>query len=335
MSDTPMLDRTTIGRIFLLFVLLAVIAAFAPGPYRLSAQPAAVDPAADDPALRFSEAEKRAQEALAAEGPKPADASQAPAAPPQVTEKINLWELYLAGGVLMVPITIMSFIAVAFGVERALGLRRRRVLPPRLLTELRRLSSQSGGIDPRQAFWLCLEYPSTAANVLRAMLQRVGRSAGELEAAVVEANEREAAKLYRNVRWLNLCATVTPLMGLLGTVQGMIGAFFVTAHLPVGANKAESLAEGIYVALVTTFGGLIVAIPAAILAHFFEGRIQRLFGELDESLQPVIRQLQRFEGKVRVGGKDPLVDYELEPVDGPARPPAPEAPKAKSPAATS
>jgi biopolymer transport protein ExbB len=92
-------------------------------------------------------------------------------------------------------------------------------------------------------------------------------------------------------------------MGLLGTVQGMIMAFFVTAHLPPGANKAESLAQGIYVALVTTFGGLTVAIPASMLAHYFEGRIQSLFRELDDGLMCLLPQLERFEGRLRVRKK--------------------------------
>jgi biopolymer transport protein ExbB len=136
-----------------------------------------------------------------------------------------------------------------------------------------------------------------------------------LEQTVRDAAEREAAKLYRNVRWLNLSAGVTPLMGLLGTVQGMIMAFYVTANLPTGVNKAQSLAQGIYVALVTTFGGLCVAIPAAMLSHFFEGRIQRLFGELDETLLGLMPQLERFEGKVRVNKE------QLDHAEAPAGPP--------------
>ena len=80
----------------------------------------------------------------------------------------------------------------------------------------------------------------------------------------------------------------------------MFGPFFHTANLPTGANKAEFLANGIYVALVTTFAGLAVAIPAAVLAHWFEGRIQSLFRELDETLLGLMPQLERFEGRLRV-----------------------------------
>ncbi|MEN6497435.1 MAG: MotA/TolQ/ExbB proton channel family protein [Thermoguttaceae bacterium] len=237
------------------------------------------------------------------------------------------WELYQAGGVWMIPITLMSLVAVAFGIERWLGLRRRKVLAPGLLRQLRSLIAQRGGFDPRQAFWFCQQYPSTASNVIRAMLLKAGRPVAEVEHAMAEASQREADRLYGNVRWLNLCASVTPLMGLLGTVQGMIQAFFVTAHLPLGVNRAESLAQGIYVALVTTFGGLAVAIPAAILAHFFEGRILRLFRELDEILLGLVPQFQRLEGKMQVVGPDPWNDYEVEVLSPPARVALPEEPQ--------
>ena len=95
-------------------------------------------------------------------------------------------------------------------------------------------------------------------------------------------------------------AGVSPLMGLLGTVWGMIRAFHDTTLLTPGQNKADYLAQGIYVALVTTFAGLAVAIPAAVLAHYFEGRIQNLLRETDELLFNLLPQVERFEGKLRV-----------------------------------
>lgn len=225
-----------------------------------------------------------------------------------VQEQINLLSLILAGGYLMIPIGLMSFLVVTFGVERGLALRRHKVLPPELISSLGTLASQKGGLDPRKAYKLCQQHPSTAAAVIKAMLLKVGRPHTELEQAVSDASSREAARLNTNVRWLALSAGVTPLMGLLGTVWGMIQAFFVTAHLPTGANKAEHLADGIYVALVTTFAGLAVAIPAAVLAHLFEGRIQQLLLELDETLLGLMPQLERFEGKMRVSREMEISD---------------------------
>jgi biopolymer transport protein ExbB len=131
------------------------------------------------------------------------------------------------------------------------------------------------------------------------MLLKIGRPHSEVEHTVREASEREAARLYANVRWLNLAAAVTPLLGLLGTVWGMIQAFHETTLLVPGQNRADSLATGIYVALVTTLSGLSVAIPAAIISHYLEGRIQSLFHQIDELLFSLMPQIERFEGRVR------------------------------------
>ncbi|MGQ9607062.1 MAG: MotA/TolQ/ExbB proton channel family protein, partial [Thermogutta sp.] len=203
------------------------------------------------------------------------------------------------GGVMMIPITLMSVLTVVFGFERLLGLRQRKILPDMLITGLGRISQEKRGFDPRAAYRLCQQYPSAAANVLKAILMKVGRPLSEVEQAMREAGEREADRLYSNVRFLTLSAAVTPLLGLLGTVQGMIQAFFVTSHLPPGANRAEMLAQGIYTALVTTFAGLCVAIPASVLAHYFEGRIQNSLRRLDEALLGLLPQLERFEGRLR------------------------------------
>ena len=170
------------------------------------------------------------------------------------------------------------------------------------MRELRALEAHEP-LDVQKAYRLCEKYPSVAARVTKAMLLRIGRPQGEIERAVSETENREAAQLYRSVRTLNLAAAVTPLIGLLGTVWGMIGAFFVTANLPPGANKAQMLAGGIYVALVTTVGGLAVAIPAVMLSHYFEGKIQARFHELQELLSRLLLRIESYEGQVRLDEK--------------------------------
>ena len=215
------------------------------------------------------------------------------------TEGLNLLRLFWQARWFMLPILAMSILVVAVTVERFLGLRRSRVLPPQLVVELGKLGGPRGGFDPRAAYRTCQRFPSAAANVIRAMLLKVGRPHSEVEHAVAEASEREAERMYANVRWLNLAAAVTPLMGLMGTVWGMIRAFHDTTLLAPGQNKADYLAEGIYLALVTTLGGLVVAIPAAILSHYFEGRVQSLFHQVDELLFNLMPQVERYEGRAR------------------------------------
>src|SRR5690606_82139 len=120
------------------------------------------------------------------------------------------------------------------------------------------------------------------------------------ERAVADASQREADSMYWHIRTLNLAANVSPLLGLLGTVWGIIQSFFVTSQMPDASNKAEALAEGIYIALITTFAGLMVAIPAAVLAHHFEGRIMRILRDIDALAMSLLPQVERYEGKLRL-----------------------------------
>ena len=240
-------------------------------------------------------------------------------------EGIDIFSLIMKGGGFMIPIGLMSLVMVTFVIERSIGMRQDRVIPPLLVDELGELADSQSAFDPRQAYRVCQRNPSAAANVIRSMLVKVGRPQSEIEHAVAESSDREANRIYANVRWLNLAAAVTPLMGLLGTVWGMIRAFHDTTQLPAGRNKADFLAEGIYVALVTTLGGLIVAIPAAIFSHYFEGRVQQMFHEIDELLFSLMPQVERYEGRVRFSPSSLQEEGEGQEME-----PPPEEPEAKA-----
>jgi biopolymer transport protein ExbB len=211
----------------------------------------------------------------------------------------TLWELFLAGGFLMWPIVAMSVVVVAFGLERLWALRRRHFLPRALVNGLAHLPAE-GSFDPRKAYRLCREHRSVLATIIKALLEKTGRPLPEVEHAVEAAKEREASRLYSNIRPISLAVTVTPLLGLLGTVQGMILAFYTTANLDAGANRAAELAQGIYVALITTFAGLCVAIPAAVIAHFLEGRILAGFRRVDDVVAGILPLVEKYENKGRV-----------------------------------
>ncbi|MCC9605700.1 MotA/TolQ/ExbB proton channel family protein [Blastopirellula sp. JC732] len=214
--------------------------------------------------------------------------------------QLHLVALILKGGQMMIPIGLMSVLVVTLAFERAIALRRGRIIPPNLVEGLEELQDSPQGFQPKEAYRLCKKYPSAMASIVESMLSRIGRPQAEVVHAVNEASEREADRLYGNVRWLTLAAGVTPLMGLLGTVWGIIWAFYKTTQLDIGGNRANQLAEGIYVALVTTLGGLVVAIPAAILAQYFESRIINLFHQIDERLFSLLPAIEEFEGKTRI-----------------------------------
>ncbi len=215
----------------------------------------------------------------------------------------HMWAFYV--------IWVVSLIAVAFAIERFLGLRRSRILPANFAAGLRAMTSHKGEFDLRHAQRLCRDYPSSAASVVKAMLAKVGRPVPEIERAMTETLEREATRNYANVRVQNLAFNVAPMLGLAGTVHGIILCFYMTAHLPLGANKMDSLATGIYAALICTLAGLIVAIPAGILSYYFEGRILKLFQQVEDLTRSLVPSLERFEGRSRaaLAGEKPQPGY--------------------------
>ncbi len=229
--------------------------------------------------------------------------AQRQAAPPQpnsgLQQGLNFLSLLLQGGALMIPIGLMSLLVVAMSLERWLNLRTGKVLPRKLRRGIEHFAEQRYMVDPHEIHQLSARFPSVTSRVLDCLLQKIGRPVAEMNAAVADRCQRETDQMYYNVRWLTLAASVTPLIGLLGTVWGMIIAFYHTTQLGPGKNKAEFLAEGIYVALVTTLGGLAVAIPAAILAHYFEGRITRQIARIEDLVLRLVPRFERFEGRTR------------------------------------
>jgi biopolymer transport protein ExbB len=212
---------------------------------------------------------------------------------------LSFLQLLSRGGWFMIPLGLLSIAVVAIGVERFLSLRRNRLFPHELVHNLALLSQSPGGLDPREAYRLCQKYPSSASYIIRSMLTRVGRPQTEIENAVNESSQREAARLSHLGSWLTLVASVAPLIGLLGTVWGITQAFYDTTQLVAGQNRAEALAQGIYTALVTTICGLLIAIPAAILAHYFENKIVLRINEIEEMIYSLLPQFERYEGQVR------------------------------------
>lgn len=213
--------------------------------------------------------------------------------------KIEYLELIKSGGELMWVIGALSVLGLMFALERFIALRRGAIMPRRLFKQMNPYLEPSK-FSPMAIWAICEKYRSPAARVIQAALLKIGRPLPEIVAAVESAKQDEATNMYRNVRWLTLVSSLAPLLGLLGTVWGMIQAFYITANLEIGANRAEQLSSGIYVALVTTAAGLAVAIPAAFIAHMFEGRILKAFHKLDSKLLPLYDILEKQEGKPRI-----------------------------------
>jgi biopolymer transport protein ExbB len=192
------------------------------------------------------------------------------------------------GGPLMIALAGCSFLLVTFVLERAISLRRGRVIPKpfvtRFLEQLR-----DGQLDAEQAMELCRQSGSPVALVFAGAVRKWGRPAVEVEQAAIDSGERVTNRLRRYLRLFYGVANVGPLLGLMGTVLGMIQTFNVIADPASDAlGRAAPLAGGIAKALLNTAGGLAVAIPASIFYVFFVSRVDRLVVEIDKLAQEVV-----------------------------------------------
>lgn len=218
-------------------------------------------------------------------------AAESPADRETVIPTGNLLATIRDGGVLMIPLLGCSFALAVFGIERAVSLRTSRVVPKIFVERLiERL--QSRDITRGEALDVCDDNGSPSARVFASAIRRWGKPAVEIEQAAIDACERELNHLRRYRRVFNGVATIGPLLGLLGTVFGLIRSFNdVAASGAMG--RPDLLARGFGEALITTAMGLLVAIPAMVLHWTFTSRVDRLAMRLDETCQLVIDEISQ------------------------------------------
>lgn len=214
-------------------------------------------------------------------------------APPSGISTSNLLRVLIDGGPLMWPLAGCSIVLGVFVLERLVSLRKSRVIPKTFVTKF--LEQIRGGqLGRDSALELCQENRSPVSQVFAAAVKKWGRPAVEVEQAVIDAGERVTYELKKFLRLFNGIASVGPLLGLLGTVIGMIISF--NGIMSSGAmGKAEMLAGGIGQALLTTAGGLVVAIPALVAYMFFQSRVEALIMDIDSVAQQVV-ELVSAEG---------------------------------------
>jgi biopolymer transport protein ExbB len=236
--------------------------------------------------------------AAAAEGPEPAApeaitaSSEAPPAAPAISTR-NLVKVLIDGGPLMIALAGCSLLIITFVFERLINLRRSRVIPKPFVTRMLEQIG-NGEIDKSHALDLCEKNGSPIAQAFSGAIRKWGRPSVEVEQAAIDSGERVANQLRRYLRVFYGVANVGPLLGLMGTVLGMIETFnAIATHDALG--RAEMLAGGIAKALLNTAGGLAVAIPASIFYVVFLSRIDRLVMDIDALSQEVVNLISAEE----------------------------------------
>ncbi|RII00121.1 MotA/TolQ/ExbB proton channel family protein [candidate division NPL-UPA2 bacterium Unc8] len=197
-------------------------------------------------------------------------------------------EFFLKGGPLMWPILLCSVIAITITLERLYHFHRLRGNLPNLLSRVKKLLLED---KFHEAEKLCEGLPGPVAHILAIGIHIRDRSSEEKEKVIARAGSGELRRLEKNLRGLGIIAHISPLLGLLGTVTGMIRAFMKIQELG-GRVDASVLAGGIWEALMTTAAGLSVAIPTIVFYHYFEGKIDNFSSQMKDAAEALMEWLR-------------------------------------------
>jgi biopolymer transport protein ExbB len=201
----------------------------------------------------------------------------------------TIWTLVEASGSIGAMIILLSVAGLALILEHALTIRRSVLIPKGLPEELQSHITQDDFVKAEQ---LCKLRPSYLSYVVLSGLQEVRIGYRAVEKAMEDASQEQAARLFRKVEYLALIANIAPMLGLLGTVYGILLAFKKIAETQ-GAAVAADMAGGVYLALVTTVEGLLVGIPALGAYAIFRARVEQLSSEVGLVAEQVFNNYKR------------------------------------------
>jgi len=209
-----------------------------------------------------------------------------------------VWELVKAGGWPMVPLLLLGVLALAIILERFWSLRRTEVLPPGLGQEVRNWAAR-GKLDPAHLQTLRANSPLGA--LLAAALEARNRPRDQIRERIEDTGRHLVHRMERFLNALGTIASAGPLLGLLGTVIGMIQMFL--GILDHGVGDVNQLAGGIGKALVCTATGMIVAIPALMFHRYFKGRIGGYVIEMEQEASALLDALDGRPGVMNTGAR--------------------------------
>lgn len=203
-------------------------------------------------------------------------------------QSMSMLELLAEGGVLMIPLFLLSIVAVYVIAERWHSLNNSRIEVDGFLRTVEGMLKEG---DRQRALTYCDNIDKPLARILKAGIRRLGRPIRDIEDAIANAGKKEIYHLEKRMNWLATIAGVAPLIGFTGTVTGMIEAFMDIQSLQGNVNPSV-LAGGIWEALITTATGLIVGIIAYGFYNFLLGKINRMIHELENASADFIDMLQ-------------------------------------------
>ena len=214
-----------------------------------------------------------AQAAQAAAAP----VAQATQAAEPVVKELSVWNLTMAGGWLMIPLALLAVVSIYIFFERLFAVSRASKEDSAFMEKIKNYIHR-GEVD--QAAQLCKDTNTPYARMIEKGVSRIGRPMNDVLVAIENVGNMEIAKLEKGFNWLATTAAGAPMIGFLGTVTGMVQAFFQLASAGQNSN-VTILASGIYQALVTTVAGLIVGILALFAYNYLTSRVNKVMNTLE------------------------------------------------------
>ena len=206
-------------------------------------------------------------------------AAEAAAQGAQSAQSLSVWDLTLKGGWLMIPLALLLLVSIYIFFERLFATSRVTKADNNFMQQIKSLI-QAGKID--EAKHLCETTNTPYSRMIEKGVSRIGRPMNDVLVAIENVGNMEVAKMEKGFNWLATTAAGAPMIGFLGTVTGMVQAFYQLASAGQNSN-VSILAGGIYEALVTTVAGLVVGILALFADNYLTSRVNKIMNRLERS----------------------------------------------------
>jgi biopolymer transport protein ExbB len=202
----------------------------------------------------------------------------------------DAWLFLERGGPIMVPLILCSIIVLAIVIERAFSLRKKKVLVPEIISVIETIKKPE---DIHLAISICQKNEGAFANIIQLGLENKDLPSEELKELISDQGRQEARSFEKGLGVIETIAGIAPLLGLLGTVTGMIKVFTVISEQ--GLGQTQALSGGISEALITTVVGLSIGIPSLVLYNYFTEKAENLIMDIEKFTSKLLRKLSRFQ----------------------------------------
>ena len=201
----------------------------------------------------------------------------------------NFFDAIKSAGAIGYLIILMSVVAMALIIEHFMTLKREKLAPPEVIDEIEELFQEG---NYQEALEACEASPCFFSNVTAAGIRKLGHPFGTIEKSLEEMEDEEGVKLQQKIGWLSLISGIGPMMGLFGTVTGMVGAFATIGSAGAGGVNPSDFAADISLALMTTVLGLTVAIPTTAFYAYFRNKVAMVTMEIGAVVEDMFERFR-------------------------------------------